>query len=126
MKNDHVICQGRLGTQRNTGPKTAFLSAGLTLNRAELERMSKPRGWKPGPFPRFIIRTRFTNGAAMWFPFPMRAGNHVMPQEHGGPPMRYDALCQTDYWDDDGTAEWVEMMARCEKDGEVLEFTPRL
>eukprot|EP01044_Picomonas_judraskeda_P024203 COSAG03_NODE_6589_length_1035_cov_1.878205_2_plen_69_part_00 len=44
----------------------------------------------------------------------------------GGPPMRYDALCQTDYWDDDGTAEWAEMMARCEKDGEVLEFTPRL
>ena len=40
--------------------------------------------------------------------------------------MRYDALCQTDYWDDDGTAEWAETMARCEKDGEVLEFTPRL
>ena len=49
-----------------------------------------------------------------------------MPQAHGGPPIHYDALCHTDYWDDDGTAEWRVMMARCEKEGEVLEFTPRL
>jgi hypothetical protein len=54
--------------------------------------------------------------------YPMPNGNHVMAWQHpssdpgrtlrGGPPLRYDSLCSTEYWDDDGSPEWRAIMER--------------
>ena len=36
-------------------------------------------------------------------------------------PMSYDAPISTEYWDNDGTPEYIEMLARLEREGVVLE-----
>ena len=119
------------------------------------ERCAPPRP-PPQMLPAFLIRTRFANGAVMYNPFgDGGAMHHCMPHLHKGPPMRYDADCETDYWcatsfisprrsrsqqaallltaalllgrDDDGSAEWAAMMQRVEVEKTVLERAgPRL
>ena len=37
------------------------------------------------------------------------------------PPMSYDAPLSSTYWDDDGTPEFKEIMARLEREGVILE-----
>ena len=39
----------------------------------------------------------------------------------GKVPMSYDSPIATDYWDDDRSAEWRQMMQRIETEGMVLE-----
>ena len=44
------------------------------------------------------------------------------------PPMEYGADVESDWWDDDGSAEWGAMMARLVEgdEGVVIEARPKL
>ena len=92
---------------------------GVTLDREELERLENlelPRQ------PRWIIRSRFTNGTRMYnLGDPADSLFMVRPDRRRLITMSYDAPIATEYWDDDGSAEFRTMMGRLEQEGMVLE-----
>jgi L-alanine-DL-glutamate epimerase-like enolase superfamily enzyme len=92
---------------------------GLTLDRGELERLENlklPRQEK------WIIRSRFKNGARMYnLADPDQPIFMVRPDRKRLIPMSYAAPIETQYWDDDGSAQYREMFARLEREGMVLE-----
>jgi gluconate/galactonate dehydratase len=94
---------------------------GLTLDRDELERLEQlelppPKSW--------IIKSRYANGSRMYNLYDVQKQRHFLVRPdwvRGLVPMSFDAPIQTEYWDDDGTPEFEEMMARLEREGMVLE-----
>ena len=93
---------------------------GITLDRNEMERLKRLE--LPGQ-PRWIVKSQYANGTRMYnihdtanslfMVLPVRAREL--------PPMSYDAPLSSTYWDDDGTAEFKEIMARLERKGVILE-----
>ena len=94
---------------------------GVTLDRGELERLS---ALEPAVCDPWIIRSRFANGARMYHKYDVRTTRHFLVRpdwRRGKVPMSYDSPITTDYWDDDGSPEWRQMMQRIETEGMVLE-----
>jgi len=92
---------------------------GVTLDRAELERLKK---LQLAPQPKWIIRTRFANGSMMYNLGDTRTPIFmVRPDTRRLATLSYDAPVTTDYWDPDGTPAFRTMMDRLEKEGMVLE-----
>ena len=93
---------------------------GITLDRNELERL---KGLELPTQPRWIVKSQYANGTRMYnihdtanslfMVLPVRAREL--------PPMSYDAPLSSTYWDDDGTPEFKEIMARLEREGVILE-----
>ncbi len=92
---------------------------GVTLDREALERLKRLE--LPAQ-PRWIVRSRFANGARMYnIADPAESIFMVRPDRRRLIPMSYDAPIETDYWDDDGSPEYREMFERIEREGMVLE-----
>ena len=92
---------------------------GLSLDRAELERLEHLEVPRP---PRWIIKSRFDNGAKMYnIADPDDPLFMVRPDSHRLIPMSYVSPIETEYWDDDGSAEYRNLFARIEGEGMVLE-----
>ena len=92
---------------------------GVTLDREALERLKRLE--LPAQ-PKWIIRSRFANGARMYnIADPAESIFMVRPDRRRLIPMSYDAPIETDYWDDDGSPEYRAMFERIEREGMVLE-----
>lgn len=92
---------------------------GVTLDRGALARLS---GLTVSPQPRWILRTRFASGAVMYhLADPKDSLFMVRPDTRRLAPVSYEAPLATEYWDDDGSAEYRAMLARLEREGVVLE-----
>ena len=91
---------------------------GVTLNAAELDRLRKLQLPKQ---PKWIIKTTFDNGTRM---FNIADTDDsifmVRPDRRRLLPLRYDLPLTTEYWDDDGSADYKQMFARIEREGVVL------
>jgi L-alanine-DL-glutamate epimerase-like enolase superfamily enzyme len=91
---------------------------GVTLNAAELERLRKLQLPKQ---PKWIIKTTFDNGTRMFnIANPEDSIFMVRPDRRRLIPLRYDLPLTTEYWDDDGSADYKQMFARIEREGVVL------
>jgi len=92
---------------------------GVTLDRDELnrlKRLSLPVQAK------WIIKTRYKNGTMMYnIADPKQSIFMVRPDVRRLVPMSYNAPLSTEYWDDDGSAEYRAMFQRIESEGAVLE-----
>ncbi|MBM3804587.1 MAG: hypothetical protein FJW26_20015 [Acidimicrobiia bacterium] len=98
-------------------PETPGL--GLTLDRAELERLKKLTLPEQ---PKWIIKTRYANGAMMYnLADPKESIFMVRPDVRRLITPSYNAPVTTEWWDPDGTPEFARMMQRLEKEGMVLE-----
>jgi len=92
---------------------------GLTLDRYELQRLEALR---LPDHPQWILRSQFDNGTKMFnIADPKNHLLMVQPARRREIPMSYAAPIATEYWDDDGTAQYREMFARIEREGVVLE-----
>ena len=92
---------------------------GVTLDREALQRL---KGLELPAQPRWIVRSRFANGARMYnIADPAESIFMVRPDRRRLIPMSYDAPIETDYWDDDGSPEYRAMFERIEREGMVLE-----
>ena len=94
---------------------------GVTLDRTELERLANLELPQPKPF---ILKSRFNNGASMYYLFPSGSGGHffVRPDwTRGLVPMSYESPITTEYWDEDDTSEFAAMTERLEREGMVYE-----
>ena len=92
---------------------------GVTLDREALQRL---KGLELPAQPRWIVRSRFANGARMYnIADPKESIFMVRPDRRRLIPMSYDAPIETDYWDDDGSPEYRAMFERIEREGMVLE-----
>ena len=93
---------------------------GLTLKRGELKRLASRELPEQPPW---IIKSEYANGTQMYNK--METSNPlfmVLPvRARILPPMSYDQPISTEYWDNDGSAEFREMFARIEREGVVLE-----
>ncbi len=106
-------------------PVNGFLRApekpglGVTLDREALERQENLQ--LPAQ-EKWIIKSQFKNGTRMYnIGDPEESIFLVRPNVRRLIPMRYDSPITTEYWDDDGTAEYRKMFARIEREGMVLE-----
>jgi L-alanine-DL-glutamate epimerase-like enolase superfamily enzyme len=92
---------------------------GVTLDRGELKRLAGLQ--LPGQ-PRWILRSQFKNGVRMFnLADPRDSLFMVRPDRRRLISMGYDLPISTEYWDDDGSAQYREMLARLEREGMVLE-----
>ena len=92
---------------------------GVTLDREALQRLKR---LELPVQPRWIVRSRFANGARMYnIADPAESIFMVRPDRRRLIPMSYDAPIETDYWDDDGSPEYRAMFERIEREGMVLE-----
>ena len=92
---------------------------GLTLDRAELERLKRLPRQEPQ---RWIIKSRFENGTKLYgLVDPQNRMFLVRPDLSRLLPMRYAEPITTEYWDDDGTPEYAAMIGRLDEEGVVLE-----
>ncbi|MFA6111671.1 MAG: enolase C-terminal domain-like protein [Candidatus Latescibacterota bacterium] len=92
---------------------------GVTLDRDALTRLSS---LAVPPQPRWILRTRFASGAVMYnLTDPKDSLFMVRPDARRLAPTSFEASLSTEYWDDDGSAEYRAMLARLEREGMVLE-----
>jgi hypothetical protein len=74
------------------------------------------------PQDKWIIKSRYKNGTRMYhIADPDNSIFMVRPDRKRLIPMSYAAPIETEYWDDDGTAEYEEMSSRIEREGIVLE-----
>ena len=92
---------------------------GLTLDRSELKRLA---GIEPPPRNPWILKSTFANGTRM---YNNTGGNgHFMVRPdwtRGLVPMSYDAPIASEYWDDDGSAEFRTLFERIERESMILE-----
>ena len=96
---------------------------GLTLDRDELERLENLE--LPGPEP-WIVKSTFANGTRMYMRYHWSESRHALIRPDwtkGLVPMSYAAPISTEWWDDDGTPEFEQMMARLGEEKLVLERT---
>ena len=92
---------------------------GVTLDEAELARLKQLKLPARG---KWIIKTRYKNGVVMYnLADPQDSIFMVRPDRRREIPLSYDAPLTTEWWDDDGSAEYREMFARLEREGVVLE-----
>ena len=93
---------------------------GVTLNRDELDRLKKIKLPEQPPW---IVKSTFNNGSKMYhITGPKRYGTSLVQTANSRLiPMSYDSPICTEYWDDDGTAEYRTMFERIEREGMVLE-----
>ena len=92
---------------------------GLTLDRHELERMEK---LELPEQTQWILKSQFKNGAKMYHIIgPGKSINMVRPDIARQISHSYAAPISTEYWDDDGTAEYRTMFERLEREVVVLE-----
>ncbi len=94
---------------------------GLTLDREALERLE---ALELSPQKPFIIRSRFANGTRMYAYYFIEKTKHffIRPDwTRGLIPLSHDAPITTDYWDDDGTTEFRQMLERVEQERVVIE-----
>ena len=71
---------------------------------------------------RWIVKSRFDNGSRMYnIADPDESIFMVRPDSRRLMPMSYVAPITTEYWDDDGSAEYRAMFGRIEQEGIVLE-----
>jgi hypothetical protein len=91
---------------------------GVTLDRDALERLQQ---LQLPPQEKWILRSRFANGTQMFNLAEVQQSIFmVRPDVRRELPMSYDSPITTDYWDDDGTPAYAEMLARLEREGVVL------
>ena len=94
---------------------------GLTLDRDELARLKTldlPRQ------PKWIIKTRYNNGTMMYnLADTNNPGFMVRPDLRRLATLSYDSPLRTEYWDEDGTTAFRDIMQRLEKEGMILERT---
>jgi L-alanine-DL-glutamate epimerase-like enolase superfamily enzyme len=91
---------------------------GVTINEAELDRLSK---LKLAAQPKWIIKTSFENGTKMFnIADPNNSIFMVRPDRNRLLPVRYDMPITTEYWDNDGSSEYKQMFERIEREGVVL------
>ncbi len=92
---------------------------GVTLDREALKRAAAVKLPEQS---RWIIRSRFKNGTRMFhLADPKDSLFMVRPDFRRLIPMGYASPISTEYWDDDGTPEYKQMLARIEREGMVLE-----
>lgn len=94
---------------------------GLRLDRDELERL---KNLELPPQKPFIIRSRFANGTKMYAYYFIEETKHFLIRPdwtRGLIPLSYDAPIATDYWDDDGSPEFAEMLSRVQRERVVVE-----
>lgn len=93
--------------------------SGVGLDRGELERLESLRVPRPD---RWIVKSGFDNGSRMYnIADPDESIFMVRPDSRRLMPMSYVAPITTEYWDDDGSAEYRAMFGRIEQEGIVLE-----
>ena len=98
-------------------PETPGL--GVTLDRKELERLA---GLSLPDRPKWIIRSRFANGTRLYAKVHDKRHFMIRPDwTRGGVPMSHAAPITTEYWDDDGSPEFVAMWKQVAEEGMVLE-----
>ena len=91
---------------------------GLTLDRKELERL---KALKLPEQKKWIIKTTFKNKSVMYnIADPKQSIFMVRPDVRRLVPMSYAAPLETEWWDDDGSAEYRAMFKRIESEGVVL------
>lgn len=91
---------------------------GVTLDREELERLKNNR---PPKQKKFILKSRFKNGTRMYnLGDPDQSHFMVLPHIRRLIPMAFDAPIATEYWDDDGSAEYKAMFERIQAEDMVL------
>ena len=94
---------------------------GLTLDRDELERL---KNRELPPIKPWIVKSQFADGTRMYNRYDPLTTRHFLIRPdwtRGGMPHSYAAPIETEYWDDDGTAEFAQMVARLVEEGMVLE-----
>ncbi|MFH1567107.1 MAG: enolase C-terminal domain-like protein [Gemmatimonadota bacterium] len=92
---------------------------GVTLDRAELERLEQRR---PAPQAPWIVKSTFAGGARMYnLHDPANSLFMVRPDLRREITLSYAAPISTQYWDDDGSPTFAAMKARLERGGMVLE-----
>ena len=91
---------------------------GVTLDRDALEKLKQNKPPRQGTF---ILKTRFDNGTMMYnVGDPKNAHFMVLPNSRKLIPFSFDAPISTEYWDDDGSAEYRAMSQRLETEKMVL------
>ena len=71
---------------------------------------------------KWIIRTRFANGTKMYnIADPKQSIFMVRPDVRRLMPMSYASSLTTEYWDDDGSADYRNTFRKIEQQGAVLE-----
>jgi L-alanine-DL-glutamate epimerase-like enolase superfamily enzyme len=111
--------------QERRDPTNGFLRVserpglGVTLDRSELERLKKLK--QPNQ-EKWILKTRYENGTTMYnIADPKESIFMVRPDvKRLLPPMSYNAPLVTEYWDNDGSADYQAMFKRIEREGLVL------
>ena len=127
--NFHLLCDAETWksdvVKERLEPINGFLRVpekpglGVSLDRDELERLENLDLPRPA---RWIIKSRFANGARMYMIVePGDAMGMVRPDIRRLIPMSYVAPIETEYWDNDGSAEYRTMFERIEREGMVLE-----
>ena len=93
---------------------------GVELDMEAVKRLAQI---EPMPKPRFMIVCKYASGATLYTrPDPENPHFMVRPDwSRRLMPMSFVAPLKTEYWDDDGSADFEAMMARVERDGAVLE-----
>ena len=92
---------------------------GVSLDRDELERLKSLEFTEKS---KFILKSKFKNGTRMFnVPDPKNPHFMVRPDWSRLIPMSFAAPIATQYWDDDGTAEFAAMYERVEREGAILE-----
>ena len=91
---------------------------GVTLDRTELERLKK---LKLPKHPKWILKTRFKNGTTMYNIADTEDSIFmVRPDRRRQISFSYNDPVTTEYWDNDGSSEYLAMFKRIERDGVVL------
>ena len=92
---------------------------GVTLDRESLETLKSLRLPEQE---KWIIRTRFANGTKMYnIADPKQSIFMVRPDVRRLMPMSYASPLTTEYWDDDGSADYRNTFRKIEQQGAVLE-----
>ena len=99
--------------------KLKVLGLSVSLDRDELERLENLNLPRPD---KWIIKSRFGNGSRMYnIADPDNSIFMVRPDLHRLIAMSYVAPIETEYWDNDGSAEYRAIFERIEREGIVLE-----
>ena len=91
---------------------------GLTLDRERLDRLKK---LKLPNQQKWIIKSKYANGTTMYnIADPAQSIFMVRPDVRKLLPLSYQSPVKTEWWDNDGTANYRAMFKRIEKEGVVL------
>jgi hypothetical protein len=93
---------------------------GVELDMKEVKRLEQ---LEPMKKPKFMIVCKYDSGATLYTRFDPNNPHFMVRPDWSRMlmPMSFVAPLKTEYWDDDGTAEFNSMMERVVRDGAVLE-----